>query len=685
MKRKSGNAVIVDALESRTLFSAEVVGYLPSYHASNEMLNNIDWESLTHLNYFSAMPDTDGKLLMPISYDDYQNPDNRVLFDPTDMINVGDDADTHDVTMSIVIGGAGLDYNFSTMMASSGARSTFVTEVINLCRENNLDGVDFDFEVLNPTAVDRTNYGTLIAQLDAAAPDLILSTAVNPKKLWLAPNYDTSEFMLNSTAVQHLDRIGIMTYDYTPGDSSHSPVAETKADMQLWQSYVEGIQPGSKSKLLFGVPFYGRAGSVWGPQSDPNLTRDMAYSDLLNEQFADHPGWAFDPSANSLNLAIPGYFNNQPKNWYFDGANLIADKTKYSIDQHYGGVMIWDLGHDHYVNSAPSQYALMPRIEQAVMQNFATIDSAGHVEAGSLSRNDVFTLSVSGSNMIISLGSASKSFPLSSVTSVTIDPKGGDDTVNINAAINKPLTIVLGAGVDTINVNAGAVTFNNDVQEKAWSRTSLFVAAGASVTFNTNVTLASLVNNGTINLPANGNRTMYTTALQLGAAGKLDLNDNNLIFDYDSASGQLAMVQSLINAARNGGSWTGTHGLMSTSAKNRSPKNTTLGAMEATAFKAMNGQDATFGGQSVDNTAVLVKYTYYGDADFNGVVDFDDYSRTDAGFNNNRIGWQNGDFDGNGVVDFDDYSLIDQAFNTQNTALRPGVPRVMGKGATSMR
>ncbi|MBC8105514.1 MAG: hypothetical protein H7Z14_02900 [Anaerolineae bacterium] len=54
----------------------------------------------------------------------------------------------------------------------------------------------------------------------------------------------------------------------------------------------------------------------------------------------------------------------------------------------------------------------------------------------------------------------------------------------------------------------------------------------------------------------------------------------------------------------------------------------------------------------------------------NGVVDFDDYSRIDGGFNNNRTGWFNGDVDYNGIVDFDDYSLIDQAFNTQSGTLR---------------
>ena len=58
--------------------------------------------------------------------------------------------------------------------------------------------------------------------------------------------------------------------------------------------------------------------------------------------------------------------------------------------------------------------------------------------------------------------------------------------------------------------------------------------------------------------------------------------------------------------------------------------------IEATDFKTVYGTGATFDGQTIDTTAVLVKYTYYGDTDFNGVVNFDDYSRTDTGFNGNR-------------------------------------------------
>jgi len=108
------------------------------------------------------------------------------------------------------------------------------------------------------------------------------------------------------------------------------------------------------------------------------------------------------------------------------------------------------------------------------------------------------------------------------------------------------------------------------------------------------------------------------------------------------------------------------------SAGENAAHNTTLGAMEAADYRTIYGSGATFDGESLDSTAVLVKYTYCGDTDFNGRVNFDDYVRTDSGFNNHRSGWLNGDFDGNGQVNFDDYVLIDLAFNTQSGTLTRG-------------
>jgi hypothetical protein len=127
-------------------------------------------------------------------------------------------------------------------------------------------------------------------------------------------------------------------------------------------------------------------------------------------------------------------------------------------------------------------------------------------------------------------------------------------------------------------------------------------------------------------------------------------------------------VQALINLGRNGGAWNG-NGITSTTAGANAQDNTTLGAMEASDFLAIYGGGALFDGRAIDNSAVLVKYTWYGDADFNGKVNFDDYVRTDNGFNNHLTGWVNGDFDGNGSINFDDYVLIDLAFNTQSGTL----------------
>jgi hypothetical protein len=71
---------------------------------------------------------------------------------------------------------------------------------------------------------------------------------------------------------------------------------------------------------------------------------------------------------------------------------------------------------------------------------------------------------------------------------------------------------------------------------------------------------------------------------------------------------------------------------------------------------------------------VLVKYTYYGDANLDGKVDGSDYSRIDNAALNHLTGWSNGDFNYDGVIDGSDYTLIDNAFNRQGAALGSSTP-----------
>jgi hypothetical protein len=130
-----------------------------------------------------------------------------------------------------------------------------------------------------------------------------------------------------------------------------------------------------------------------------------------------------------------------------------------------------------------------------------------------------------------------------------------------------------------------------------------------------------------------------------------------------------ATLTGAIVAARNGGEWDQA-GLTSSAAASDPANATTLGLMSGSEYFSIYSAGASFAGQSVAANDSLIRYTYYGDTDFNGIVNFDDYARVDAGFNNSRSGWINGDFDFNGVVNFDDYALIDLGFNSQGAALQ---------------
>jgi hypothetical protein len=203
---------------------------------------------------------------------------------------------------------------------------------------------------------------------------------------------------------------------------------------------------------------------------------------------------------------------------------------------------------------------------------------------------------------------------------------------------------------------------------------NLTITGGPPVEFTSSQHFESLTLSASANAKAfmqiNGGNVLFTRLLTVGSGATLDLNDNDMIVDYDSSS-PAATIQGLINSGRNGGSWDGA-GITSTIAKENTNHNATLGLLEGAEYRAVYGIPASFDGETVDATMVLVKYTYYGDTEFNGRVNFDDYVRTDAGFNNHRSGWLNGDFDANGTINVDDYVLIDLGFNTQSGILGPG-------------
>jgi hypothetical protein len=169
-----------------------------------------------------------------------------------------------------------------------------------------------------------------------------------------------------------------------------------------------------------------------------------------------------------------------------------------------------------------------------------------------------------------------------------------------------------------------------------------------------------------INSSAMGGGTSDLAGLALSAGTRLDLSDNAMVVRATGATrGEvLSQIGGWIRSGRNGGAWDG-EGIVSSAAGGNAAGLTGLGAVlndDGSGHPLFN----TFGGAgAVDVNAVLVKYTWNGDADLNGIVDANDYFRIDRGFAAGGSGWINGDFDYSGGVDANDYFLIDKAFAGQ--------------------
>jgi hypothetical protein len=194
-------------------------------------------------------------------------------------------------------------------------------------------------------------------------------------------------------------------------------------------------------------------------------------------------------------------------------------------------------------------------------------------------------------------------------------------------------------------------------------RAAIHVRNGAH-TINTRLTLDSPT---TITLDTAGSN------LTIGPAGQLDVKGQNLVIDYAGASPAASVVASLLSG-RNGGTWDG-HGIISSTAAADANHPTAIAWAEASNLLGLTGSaTATWNGATVDATSLLLKYTYYGDLNFDGRVNADDYALIDRAYARHLPAtWINGDVNYDGAIDAADYALMDAAFLHHGGTLSPAM------------
>jgi autotransporter-associated beta strand protein len=232
------------------------------------------------------------------------------------------------------------------------------------------------------------------------------------------------------------------------------------------------------------------------------------------------------------------------------------------------------------------------------------------------------------------------------------------------------------------SLNVGSTTgIANTIVGASNSSSSIQIQASAAAASTAGVVGPTTINSlATISITNLGTRGVFEPqSLTIAATGKLDLGNNDM--DLPTSTGAtLAQVNSLLTTGFAGGAWNG-YGISSSAAAANTSHLTALGVIvnnngSGVPLYGTGGTiSSTFDGISPGLNDILVKYTYYGDANLDGAVDGSDYTLIDAAFLADKAapgtltGWAHGDFNYDGKIDGSDYTLIDNAFNTQGASL----------------
>jgi hypothetical protein len=264
----------------------------------------------------------------------------------------------------------------------------------------------------------------------------------------------------------------------------------------------------------------------------------------------------------------------------------------------------------------------------------------------------------SSSNQVIAIGTASGNDTIVSSTGLLTINGSSITYSDVGTTSFTP-----GTGTDALTVNSGTLQLarrtGSGILADLFS--TLIISGSSKLAVAVPATHATRVLVDTAALTIAGGINSWT--------GTLDLSGNDLAV----TGGSLTTIQNQVASGYAGSKWNGT-GIDSSLVAADSTHLTALGTILnnsplASPLYGSGTSLGTFDLSSPGSAAILVKYTYYSDANLDGKVDASDYSRIDNGFLTHQTGWYNGDFNYDGVVNGSDYTLTDNTFNTQGASL----------------
>jgi spore germination protein YaaH len=355
----------------------QVFGFLPYWEVSDSA-NTLDYRVLSTIAYFSVGSDQKGNLLK-------KNADGTATtgwggFGSAALTNVINNAHANDtrvvLTITMFAWTSSQAERQAALLGSPAARQNLARQAALAVHNRGIDGINLDFEPIVTGYADEFTalVRTFRSELDALAPGYQLTFDTTG---WIG-NYPIED----ATAPGGADAIFIMGYDYrtasVPTVGSISPLAGPAYDIADTVAAFAARVPASK--LILGVPYYGRA---WSTETDAVNSKNISgvqygssntviYTTAI--EYAATHGRRWDGRELGPYVVYhrenctPAYGCVNPwRQIYYDDAQSLGLKYDLVNSMGLAGTGMWALGYDDGRNE----------LNEALAGKFLTTDTTG--------------------------------------------------------------------------------------------------------------------------------------------------------------------------------------------------------------------------------------------------------------------------------------------------------------------
>ncbi|SFA89709.1 MULTISPECIES: glycoside hydrolase family 18 protein [unclassified Bacillus (in: firmicutes)] len=307
-----------------------LIGYVQDFRDPAQ----VDYNHLSHIIFSFAHPLKDGSIKL--------NGDLAIK----NLRAIVANAHKNDKKAILAVGGwfhidGGESYGyFKEAMSNPTSRTKLANELYTIAERENLDGIDIDFEHPHSKA-DAQNLAAFTKELSNKLhpKGKELSIAVYAKIH--AVTLSESGFVVYEPSMfNDVDHVNIMAYDGQWDDgynaSNLSPYPFTEKVVKYWATYFDEHKL-SKEKLVLGVPFYGQP-------ENPKI-KQVSFAAIVNKG---------EENASRDTVVMNG------TTYHYNGRVTMQKKTNLALENGFGGMMLWEAGHDatgkHSLTAAISNF-----------------------------------------------------------------------------------------------------------------------------------------------------------------------------------------------------------------------------------------------------------------------------------------------------------------------------------------